>query len=36
MEKQLRSRKLSSPRQVFLLTVDEAGTVECVIKEGNV
>ena len=36
LEKQLRSRKLSSPRQVFLLTVDEAGTVECVIKEGNV
>ena len=36
LEKQLRSRKLSSPRQVFLLTEDEAGTVGCVIKEGNV
>ena len=33
LEKQLKSRKLSSPREVFLLTVDEAGTVECVIKE---
>ena len=35
LEKQLRSRKLSSPRQVFLLTVDETGTVECVVKEGK-
>ena len=35
LEKQLRSRKLSSPRQVFLLTVDEAGTVECVAKEAG-
>ena len=34
LEQQLRSRKLSSPRQVFLLTVDETGTVECVVKEG--
>ena len=34
LEKQLRSRKLSSPRQVFLLTVDESGAVECVAKEG--
>ena len=36
LKKQLKSRKLSSPREVFLMTVDEAGTVECVIKEGNV
>ncbi len=35
LEQQLRSRKLSSPRQVFLLTVDETGTVECVVKEGK-
>ena len=33
LEKQLKSRRLSSPREVFLLTVDEAGTVECVAKE---
>ena len=35
LEQQLRSRKLSSPRQVFLLTVDETGAVECVVKEGK-
>ena len=34
LEQQLRARKLSSPRQVFLLTVDESGAVECVAKEG--
>ena len=34
LEQQLRARKLSSPRQVFLLTVDERGAVECVAKEG--
>ena len=33
LEQQLRARKLSSPRQVFLLTVDESGAVECVAKE---
>jgi uncharacterized membrane protein YcaP (DUF421 family) len=31
---QLRARRLTSPRQVFFLTVDEAGTVVCVAKEG--
>ena len=35
LEEQLKSRKLASPREVFLLTVDEAGTVECVRKEGR-
>ena len=30
---QLRQRGLTSPRQVFLLTVDEGGTVVCVPKE---
>lgn len=35
LEQQLKSRKLSTPKQVFLLTVDEAGTVECVAKEGT-
>lgn len=30
---QLRKRKLSSPRQVFFLTVDEEGTVVCAAKE---
>ena len=33
LEKQLKSRRLTSPRQVFLMTVDEAGTVVCVAKE---
>lgn len=32
LEKQLRARKLTSPRQVFLMTVDESGTVVCVAK----
>ena len=31
--KQLKARKLSSPHEVFLLTVDEAGGVVCVAKE---
>ena len=34
LDKQLKSRRLTSPRQVFFLTVDEAGTVVCVAKEG--
>ncbi len=34
LDKQLRARRLTSPRQVFFLTVDEAGTVVCVAKEG--
>ena len=33
LEKQLQQRKFRSPRQVFLLTVDEEGTVVCVGKE---
>ena len=32
LDKQLKSRRLTSPRQVFLLTVDEAGAVVCVAK----
>ena len=35
LDKQLRQRQLTSPRQVFLLTVDEAGTVVCVTKEAG-
>lgn len=34
LDKQLKSRRLTSPRQVFFMTVDEAGTVVCVAKEG--
>lgn len=34
LDKELHARRLTSPRQVFLLTLDEAGTVVCVIKEG--
>ena len=33
LDKQLKSRRLTSPRQVFLMTVDEAGAVVCVAKE---
>lgn len=33
LNRQLRDRRLTSPRQVFLMTVDEAGTVVCVTKE---
>ena len=33
LDKQLTQRRLTSHRQVFLLTVDEAGTVTCVAKE---
>lgn len=35
LKKQLHSQKLSSPREVFLLTLDEQGTVFCVKKEGG-
>ena len=34
LDKQLKTRRLTSPRQVFLMTVDETGTVVCVAKEG--
>ncbi len=33
MNKELQSRKLSDPRQVFLMSVDENGTVICIPKE---
>ena len=33
LEKQLRKRHLSSPAQVFLMTVDEKGDVVCIPKE---
>ena len=33
LEKQLAQRRLTSHRQVFLLTVDESGAVTCVAKE---
>jgi len=33
LDKQLTQRRLTSCRQVFLLTVDEAGSVTCVAKE---
>lgn len=33
LDEQLRRRHLTSPRQVFLMTVDEKGTVVCVKKE---
>jgi uncharacterized membrane protein YcaP (DUF421 family) len=33
LTKQLRARRLTSPRQVFLLTVDQQGKVTCVTKE---
>lgn len=35
LEAQLRERHLSSPREVFLLTLDEQGRVFCVKKEGG-
>ena len=35
LDKQLKERCLTSPRQVFLMTVDEAGAVVCVTKEGQ-
>ncbi len=33
LENQLKTRRLTSPRQVFLMTVDETGSVVCVAKE---
>lgn len=33
LDNQLKSRRLTSPRQVFLMTVDETGAVVCVAKE---
>jgi len=36
LDKQLRERRLTSPRQVFLMTVDETGCVVCVAKEEKV
>lgn len=33
LTKQLQERHLTSPREVFLLTVDETGSVTCVAKE---
>lgn len=35
LEKQLKERRLTSPRQVFFMTVDESGAVTCVAKEGE-
>ena len=35
LEKELKKRGLSHPGQVFLLTVDERGSVICVAKEGS-
>lgn len=33
LDKQLRERRLTSPRQVFFMTVDETGSITCVAKE---
>lgn len=35
LDKQLKARRLTSPRQVFLMTVDEAGSITCVAKEAG-
>ena len=35
LSKTLRKEKLSSPKEVFLLTLDEQGQVLCVKKEGR-
>ena len=35
LDKQLKERRLTSPRQVFFMTVDEAGTITCVAKEAD-
>ena len=32
---QLKGRKIASPKDVFLLTLDESGSVECIKKEGR-
>ena len=34
-DKQLKERRLTSPRQVFFMTVDETGSVTCVAKEAE-
>ena len=34
LDKQLSKRNIPHPKYVFLLTVDETGTVVCVPKEG--
>ena len=34
LQGQLKKRRLTSPKQVFLMTVDETGAVVCVTKEG--
>lgn len=36
LNRQLKERRLTSPQQVFLMTVDEAGSVVCVAKEETV
>lgn len=35
LDRQLKERRLTSPRQVFFMTVDETGAVTCVAKEGD-
>lgn len=35
LDKQLKERRLTSPRQVFFMTVDETGSVTCVAKEAE-
>ena len=35
LNRQLKERRLTSPRQVFFMTVDEAGAVVCVAKEAT-
>ena len=35
LEKELKARKLSSPAQVFVMTVDQEGSVVCIRKEGK-
>ena len=35
LEKTLKKERLSSPKEVFLLTLDEQGQVLCVKKEGQ-
>lgn len=35
LDRQLKERRLTSPRQVFFMTVDEKGAVTCVAKEAE-
>ncbi len=35
LEQELKRRQLTSPRQAFLMTVDQTGNVVCVAKEGS-